>query len=357
MHPIVSCVTGFFYYCTLRKRSGRYYDTSKGNLNTFFEQKEYIWSKKWTAGKAMYLLTRYSGAAFMIFVNASIFKLGWNDVRPIVGLASDATPSTQWLCLRGYLYVGPGTFIILLAEIILQMRVYALYGRQKKVLILLILLTVISLVVAVLQPLGIANDALSLICVFGGCKTSRFIVLGSGASASYYCTDLSSRLTAIGWFVTSMVELILFIMVLMKTRHEKRNHGTLQTSSTLRGGERSHSQDIITAMARDSTSYFAIIFTICLAGTCLSFVTEIRNDFESDIYFLIDSLLNAYQTFAVATMTILAPNLLIRLRMECYGHADTKTNSAALTPMAWNVASHVSGPGGLGEEGEHGSTV
>lgn len=47
-----ACITFYFYYVVLH----------------LDDEVEYIWSKRWTAGKVAYLLARYSGAVFLILL-------------------------------------------------------------------------------------------------------------------------------------------------------------------------------------------------------------------------------------------------------------------------------------------------
>lgn len=75
--------------------------------------------------------------------------------------------------MDGYLYTGPGTLVMLLAEgaldaktisfipwmliyhtAMMMMRVYALYERSRKVLVLLCFLAIVTIIFNILQGLG-----------------------------------------------------------------------------------------------------------------------------------------------------------------------------------------------------------
>ncbi|KAI5117675.1 hypothetical protein M0805_002073 [Coniferiporia weirii] len=319
----VSCITIFFYYCALN----------------FHEEREYIWSRNWTIGKAMYLLARYSGAAFLIPVSASeIGSGGWNEEPNKELVVPPDSLKTQFSCFWGYLYNGLGAFIILPAEVILQMRVYALYGRKKKIFVLLVCISLFCLAIVIVQSLGLAGDIVSSICTTKQCDSYRFLI-NINYYVPLYCSITSPPMSSIGWLTTSVVEFILFVMVIIKARQENNSRITLP--SALDNGPEPQIRDTTAAMARDSAIYFAVIFTVCFIGTCLSFISGIQTDLQSDLIAFIFSLLNTYQTVVVAIMAILAPNLLIRLRKEYYGPTETQMGNT----LTWNVADPIGGPG------------
>ncbi|KAL5525381.1 hypothetical protein ACEPAF_9251 [Sanghuangporus sanghuang] len=137
-------------------------------------------------------------------------------------------------------------------------------------------------------------------------------------------------MSAIGWLLNAVIELLLFILVLRKCKKaEGRGEPRRYTL-------RSRNPDMIMLMARDSTSYFAVIFSLCLAGTVLGFVTEMGNVWTSFKVFLA-SQMNAYQTLVLTAMTILAPKLLINMRAEFYRPVGGYLNSQT-TQLTWNIA-------------------
>ncbi|KAI5117730.1 hypothetical protein M0805_006215 [Coniferiporia weirii] len=283
----------------------------------FAEEKEYIWSKKWSAGKVMYLITRYSGAAFLILVILDVFELAWYD------LSVFGAPSAydSWLFTwSDNLYVASGPPIILLAEIILQIRVYAMYGRKKRVLTLLIFLSIFSSGIAIIQPLGLAY----------GATLPLSVGKISGAFEGYSCIASTIPMSGTGWLTASTVEFILFVMVFMKYRQTKSDRIILSLTAGSVAESRMH--DITTIMAKDSTTYFAIIFTICFIGTCVSFVTQGKNMANNPIAVTMGTQLNAYETLTVVIMTLLAPNLLLKLRVEYYGPTEE------ISLATWNAA-------------------
>ncbi|KAL5501755.1 hypothetical protein ACEPAH_9015 [Sanghuangporus vaninii] len=242
-------------------------------------------------------------------------------------------------CFHGELFAGPGPMIILLAEAILQMRVYALYGRNKKMLIFFILLNVALFGFNVLQFSNLFLYAESGGCPDGGCFEKRDLVrrgfIPDDPEVRLGCS-LTVQITGVAWGVTSFLEFILFVLVFVKAQAWKiciRKKGTT-------GDGAPRVRDIITTMARDSISYFAIladysntlrrIFTICLFT---SFCTSFYMTYYSRFFYFMYIESNALETIVITIMTILAPKLILNLRAEYYG-----LNQTDQVELTWNVA-------------------
>ncbi|KAL5525343.1 hypothetical protein ACEPAF_9213 [Sanghuangporus sanghuang] len=95
---IVACATFHFYYTALH----------------FDEEVEYIWSKKWTVGKGMYLLARHLGTFYLICAIMGVLTYAWNDSDDqFNGIVNNPFET----CLYGNLFTGLGPMIILVAEV------------------------------------------------------------------------------------------------------------------------------------------------------------------------------------------------------------------------------------------------
>lgn len=70
-------------------------------------------------------------------------------------------------------------------------------------------------------------------------------------------TAFTDHMSSVGWIVATLVELVLFLMVLRKIRQVKRRY-VYQTSSLLSERHRPRIRDITTILARDSAIYFAM---------------------------------------------------------------------------------------------------
>ncbi|KAL5479030.1 hypothetical protein ACEPAI_2318 [Sanghuangporus weigelae] len=300
---LVACTTFHFYYTALH----------------LHEEVEYIWSNKWTFGKAMYLLSRYLGAFFLICSVIGVHSYAWND--PVNLRSYPVVNNVVETCLNGNLFSGVGPMIILVAEMILMMRVYALYGRSKKLLVFFAVLTTILFTFDMMQFFYSFFTIEENDCdASGGCIESPFVKVRDELA----CMK-SLPMAAFGWAITSFVELLLCLLVVFKAGNWERIRCMMHKSNS----QPSPTRDVTTAMARDSVAYFAIIFTVCSVGTVIAFTVQFRiNDITSFIYHE----LNAYETIVITLVTILAPNLILNLRMAYYGPPEDGS-----TYLSWNV--------------------
>ena len=150
------------------------------------------------------------------------------------------------------------------------MQVYAVYGRDKWVLMVLICMSLSSAVVCALQstrhiclyhlhrvflyPYLIFQDIHSKLECKGGiaaCVAS----FGLGRNkipftdvAAYYWSYLTYPIAAVDWLVVSTVELILFILILKKASYD----------ISCKRRENGCNPDIMATIARDSIIYFAV---------------------------------------------------------------------------------------------------
>lgn len=92
-------------------------------LVLFNQELEYIWKRPWSRSSFLYLALRYLGGGWGIFFSATFF---WD--KPSLSFCKIITPMEVW----------PILCIVITAQVLLQMRVYALYERSKKILAFLI---------------------------------------------------------------------------------------------------------------------------------------------------------------------------------------------------------------------------
>ncbi|EJD05206.1 uncharacterized protein FOMMEDRAFT_145758 [Fomitiporia mediterranea MF3/22] len=148
-------------------------------------------------------------------------------------------------CLNGHLFTGLGPMVMLLAEVILMMRVYALYGGAKRILIAFTVITLALFAVNILQ----LSDILNEIDLIGG--PAGFIIQGDSSS----CV-LAIPMSPIAWSIASFVELLLLLLVILKMAELK----TLKKPLHVSRGDTLQTQDITATMARDSILYFAMVY-------------------------------------------------------------------------------------------------
>lgn len=157
-------------------------------------------------------------------------------------------------------------------QVILEMRVYALYQKSSRILALMIILSTFSFGVDFIQGFQITcvscldhsgsmyrhsrtiDLATDFICL-GKCHqeaphplsaVEQLLIEITGSS----CTANSLPISTIGWLVTVLVELILFAMVLRKARKHEQG-GYISAPSTAK-------RDLTMIIANDSRIYFAM---------------------------------------------------------------------------------------------------
>ncbi|EJD04939.1 uncharacterized protein FOMMEDRAFT_27218 [Fomitiporia mediterranea MF3/22] len=188
--------------------------------------------------------TRYLGSVFLILATLGTAHIKWNehgfpifDAHGIKAFLIDS-------CFTGHLYTGLGTMVILLAEIILMMRVYALFGGGRGKLLSFTILTLLLFGFNILQ-VTIALDEVDV-----GARPFVRQSLGN-----FGCVD-GHPMSGIAWTMTSSVELLLFLLVLWKTMQLKEL--SLPTRISMPRDGPMKTQSITALMARDSIVYFAV---------------------------------------------------------------------------------------------------
>ncbi|KAF8189448.1 hypothetical protein K438DRAFT_1722086 [Mycena galopus ATCC 62051] len=99
------------------------------HIITLDEEVELIWKSPWSMGKALFVINRYYTLASVVINNYALFSSSLTDS----------------FCLRFFQWQGwTGLIACMIAEVILQMRLYALYLLNKKVLALMVTTFILS---------------------------------------------------------------------------------------------------------------------------------------------------------------------------------------------------------------------
>jgi len=255
---------------------------------TFKYEVQFFWQKRWTFGKAIFLWSRYFGLAWMT-INATVFM--------------QEHPSSN-LCFGFFRYQDVGAMLVLLTtHIILELRLYALYGNSKKLLAFFVLL--------LLAEIGIGVYLFEY--PFKG-----VVATNNPYPNVYICADGDPPgKHVIAFFPTSSlaVETILLSLALYKA---------YQSYSFGYGG-------FIEVLTRDSVRYFLVIFTIYLATAIIWFVNNL-------------TLNESLTGFWGGIPNIFVNRLLINIRLAYYTKNDhlpgqTPTlstfRSSAMSRMRW----------------------
>lgn len=89
------------------------------HLSTLDQEVELIWNAQWSIGKCLFIINRYYALCCVIFNNYALFT----------------TTLTDSFCLQWFHWQGwTGLVTCMIAEIILQVRLYALYFLNKRIL-------------------------------------------------------------------------------------------------------------------------------------------------------------------------------------------------------------------------------
>ncbi|KAI5117597.1 hypothetical protein M0805_004048 [Coniferiporia weirii] len=122
-------------------------------LITFGDEVEFIWGSKWNYGKLLYFATKYLGYIDSIMILACLSKhpslfrhLPDYVIADLLDHNMEAQRCKQLTQAYSYLTVNG----VVLAELVMACRVYALWGKSRRVLLLLSILMITEVTVAVI---------------------------------------------------------------------------------------------------------------------------------------------------------------------------------------------------------------
>ncbi|KAF8587010.1 hypothetical protein K439DRAFT_1631137 [Ramaria rubella] len=198
---------------------------------TFGMEKELIWQKKISAVNVLFYILRYMTMAIRI-----VELLIYTNVSGLLHLSTGIC--TAWV----YFEAIAGYLVFLAVEILLVMRIYAFYGKGKRVLVfMLILLALEHAACITLLVLGLPNFDITPSPFPSNIHVGACIVVKLTALFPNY------------WIPGLGFETVLFVLLVIKFVLEKRS-GT--------GG--SH---LLIIFVRDGAWAFAIIFAMLLWST------------------------------------------------------------------------------------------
>jgi len=225
---------------------------------------EYFWQKRWSFGKCLFLWSRY-------------YSLFYNTVNAVFFMQPKPTLD---LCTKFFHAQNTSTAVqMVTTHIILELRLYAMYGRSKKILALLFVL--------------ISCEATAMGVLFGVSKPG---VIGTNnpAEGVFICADADpmdgSHWIMYYWVSVLSIESCLLTLALYQAwRHRHKTQG---------GG-------LMRALTRDSVLYFIMIFWIYLLNLSLWAKNVVTLDELGTSYSLVISV-------------ILANRLMISVRSTYY---------------------------------------
>ncbi|KJA21582.1 hypothetical protein HYPSUDRAFT_87987 [Hypholoma sublateritium FD-334 SS-4] len=199
------------------------------HLITLGDEVDLIWKSSWTLGKILFLLNRYYSLAAVVFNNYAVF----------------AHTVDHTVCQNFYRWQGwTGLIACLLAEAILQMRLYALYSLNKKVLVLMLSCWVLCLgISAYVMYTVLAKLTVTAMTIPNG----MFCVPGN-VSPHFYTF----------WIPMLAFEALLCTLAVIRGLRTYRSNRT----SIFHSG-----RELVAILIRDSLIYFVVIGAAYL--TCL----------------------------------------------------------------------------------------
>ncbi|KLO20133.1 hypothetical protein SCHPADRAFT_934741 [Schizopora paradoxa] len=221
----------------------------------------FIWFQRWSVGKALYILTRYSTLV-------DIIALLWYDFNPHYA----ANASYQSCHVSYSIAAWSMTFGIVISEVVLVIRTYAIWEQNK--LVLFILTSQQTAVVAL--SIYYVNKSIALITFIPSPAPHIVACLpistGSKLFVTYFCVMIS--------------ELIVLILSLYKGLHQWRYEST----------------PLVRTLYRDGVLYFAVMFSISLVNAVI-----ILKEINSPYYYITTEMQRVFHS-------ILASRLLINVR-------------------------------------------
>ncbi|TFK22997.1 hypothetical protein FA15DRAFT_670925 [Coprinopsis marcescibilis] len=233
------------------------------HLITLEQEIELVWKAPWSKGKVLFILNRYYSLASVIFNNYGFFS-------------PTLTPS---FCLRFFQWQGwTGLIACVLAEVILQMRLYAMYSLNKAVLALMI----VSFVASTATSGWIMHTVLAGI-------TTKTVSLPNGS----FCVPVGVPDNFYTFWIPMLVfECLLCTLALVRGFQAFRADGSL-----FRAG-----RDLVRILIRDSVLYFLVICSTYLSCLLVWIIAPV-------------SLLEVPIGFSVAMSCVLANRIILNVRV------------------------------------------
>lgn len=232
------------------------------HLITLDQEIDLIWNAHWSIGKVLFIVNRYYSLCSVVFNNYALFS----------------TTITDSFCLKWFQWQGwTGLVACMIGQIILQVRLYALYYLNKKILALM----VIWFLAATVSSAVIMGTTLSIL----GARSH--IIPGIP-----FCVpvDVPRHLYAF-WIPIIAFESLLCAMALYRGFQ-----GIVGDGSLFRSGRR-----LVTILVRDSILFFLVVF----AAYCTNFLILVFGN---------DNLIEIPLGFSIAMSCVMGNRLILNVR-------------------------------------------
>lgn len=202
------------------------------HLVTLDQEVELIWKSGWSFGKLLFLLNRYYTLFAVVFNNYVLFS---NEL-------------TRELCVSWFRWQGvSGIIAFTLSELILQLRLYALYGLNKKVMALMGTVFAAAFVSsATIMGLALSRIEVTVLTLFD----------------YSFCAPLN--LAQITYFYAFWIPIIICESLLCALVLARALNGWKRKSTLLAAG-----RELVAVLVRDSVVYFLVLFAVYLTNTVI----------------------------------------------------------------------------------------
>lgn len=252
------------------------------HLITLDQEFELIWKANWSAGKCLFLINRYYGLFMVIFNNYGTF----------------ATTITNEFCLRWFHWQGWTALIAcVIAEVILQIRLYALYYLNRGILLFMVICFMVST----------AASAMIM-----GIILSRITARVDLIPGMTFCGSLDFP----SYIFSFWIPMIAFESLLCGMALYRGLQPVLSDRSESRSG--GHILDIL---VRDSIIYFLVIFATYL----------------TNMLFWLLGTVSAREIpvgFSVAMSCVMANRVILNVR-ELHRELIAPTTTSSSVPVLW----------------------
>ncbi|KAG1719343.1 uncharacterized protein EDB91DRAFT_467771 [Suillus paluster] len=273
---------------------------------TFGQEVELVWRQRWSLMTIMYLSVRYLGILYAV----TSMLIGVPTIPMTDAVSFNMYVAIVWTILVVFAMTG----------VIMMTRLYAMYQRSRKVLILLIV---------VLLAINIVNG------VIYGIETRHasgevYIVFGTYMCAIDYGESDQLLLTPMIWILTMVWEVLaLLLAVWIAVKHFRE----LRRSST--GG---FIGDCFTVLLTNHVVYFASFAAASSfeLGYLLSIISADPYSLQSQI------VVGVAQIFLLAQYFVLGPRLILSVRNYHAKLVDDSDAATAMTSIAFQEHVHVS---------------
>jgi hypothetical protein len=225
---------------------------------------EFFWKQRWSVAKALFLWSRY-------------YSLGYNISNAVVFMQPKPT---EHLCLTFFHWQNTGASLqVITTHVILELRLYAMYGSTRGILYLFICMTL--------------GEALAMGLVFG-LPNPKLIGTNEPFPGNFICADADpmdhTHWVIYYWAAIIIIEGTLLSLALWKAwQHRASAHGS----------------SLMQQLTKGSVLYFFFIFWIYCANLVLWYYNRITLD-------------EFGTAFAFVMSSIFANRLLIAVRANYY---------------------------------------